>query len=416
MFSSATRRQQLILGSAFRLVGASTNRPFYTPSLSPVRSTAFPTAVLATATVVVNLGGQRRFNASNGKDTDRFGGAFNPYKILGVTPESPMADVKTAYRRLALKYHPDRPGTGNADQFRAVQEAYEALKDGKKWSPDSDFGGGGEGGGGMSDHQRGRASSHAAGAARRGYYAYEEPGSTTENYFENNTRMQTFARIVLIWCAFFIIVRLVLYQIFPLTGQATRAMQALGISKDDEPYLDASFNTSQSGGGSTPTNAASAAAGGSSEPAPKQLGFFARIEKAIADAAREDGSLAEHEARRQARIARHHGGSAEQQQQQQQQQAYTPPPPQQPTPGSLYESPPANASPMQQQQRYSGDFDPLGSRVSEQREAQNKQESPGGWMSYFSNNAKEFMNDGQAPSQGGSRPDGSSGSNGVYRF
>lgn len=364
-------------------------------------------------------------SSSSAKDTDRFGGEFNPYKILGVTPESPLTDIKTAYRRLALKYHPDRPETGNADQFRAVQEAYEALKDGNKWSADSAFSNGGGhdgdgGGGGMSDHQRGRRSGHAAGAARRGFYAYEEPGSTTENYFENNTRLQTFARIVLAWCAFFIIVRIVLYQIFPLTGQATRAMEAMGVGKGDEPYLDATFNTNHNPA-STTHNAQTPPPPPAAD-APKQLGFFARIEKAIADAAREDGSLAEHEARRQARVDRYHGTAstlveastpnpAPSHQQQQQP----------PTPSSMYEAPSqhhqsSSSSTQQQQQHYSGDFDPFGSRVNEQRDAQHKQEAPGGWMSYFSNNAKEFVNDSPQSSSSSQRPDGGSGSNGVYRF
>jgi hypothetical protein len=205
----------------------------------------------------------------------------------------------------------------------------------------------------MSDHQHGRRSGHAAGAARRGYYAYEEPGSTTENYFENNTRLQTFARIVLLWCAFFIIVRIILYQIFPLTGQATRAMEAMGITKGDEPYLDPTFNTNHNHAG----NAANRTAAPPNADAPRQLGFFARIEKAIADAAREDGSLAEHEARRSARLARHHGTPAHVE------DASPSPPPthqqQVPTPSSMYEAPPQQqqASTQQQQQKYSGDFD-----------------------------------------------------------
>ena len=41
-------------------------------------------------------------------------------------------DLKTNYRRLAKKYHPDNQETGDARKFRAVQEAYEKVKDNKK--------------------------------------------------------------------------------------------------------------------------------------------------------------------------------------------------------------------------------------------------------------------------------------------
>ena len=332
---------------------------------------------------------QRRFLSTAEK-----GGAFNPYKILGVTPESPMSDIKTAYRRLALRYHPDRPETGNAEQFRAVQEAYEALKSGNKWTPDVGLGNSG----GATDSQRAStASHHASGAARRGYYAYEEPGSTTENYFENNTRMQTFARLMLVWCVVFIGVRLILFQIFPLKGQTTRAMEALGLSHKDEPYLDPTFNTNHPNGQAATTTTGSSE---TSSPPPhnglngsdKPLGFFGRIEKAIADAAREDGTLAEYEANRQARRARYGGQEPSQPEQ------HPPHPSQQ-----------AQAVPPQQA-TYSGDFDPFKARVDDQRQTQSKDE--GGWMGYFAGNAKDYM--GEAPKASGDTSSGSS--TGVYRF
>ncbi len=52
------------------------------------------------------------------------------YAILGVKPESPESEIKSAYRRLARKFHPDVSKEANAEsQFKAINEAYEALRD-----------------------------------------------------------------------------------------------------------------------------------------------------------------------------------------------------------------------------------------------------------------------------------------------
>lgn len=55
------------------------------------------------------------------------------YATLGVKPSATDAEIKSAYRRLARKYHPDvSKEHGAEDQFKAVNEAYEALKDGDR--------------------------------------------------------------------------------------------------------------------------------------------------------------------------------------------------------------------------------------------------------------------------------------------
>ncbi len=55
------------------------------------------------------------------------------YKILGVERKSSAEEIRTAYRKLARKYHPDVSSEANAEErFKEVQEAYEVLKDADK--------------------------------------------------------------------------------------------------------------------------------------------------------------------------------------------------------------------------------------------------------------------------------------------
>ena len=52
------------------------------------------------------------------------------YDTLGVKPDASDADIKSAYRRLARKFHPDvSKESGAEEKFKAVNEAYEALKE-----------------------------------------------------------------------------------------------------------------------------------------------------------------------------------------------------------------------------------------------------------------------------------------------
>ncbi len=98
------------------------------------------------------------------------------YKILGVSRDADTEEIKGAYRKMALKYHPDRHGTKEESEkkqmeaiFKDVNMAYEVLSDQSKRekydlgveiedldnphaSPRGDFdgfGGGGGMGGGM---------------------------------------------------------------------------------------------------------------------------------------------------------------------------------------------------------------------------------------------------------------------------
>lgn len=89
------------------------------------------------------------------------------YDTLGVEPTAGEAEIKTAYRRLARKYHPDvSKEKGAEERFKAINEAYEVLRDkekraaydqlkaqgyrpGEEFRPPPDFGAGGFGGNGF---------------------------------------------------------------------------------------------------------------------------------------------------------------------------------------------------------------------------------------------------------------------------
>ena len=63
------------------------------------------------------------------------------YKVLGIERDASEEDVKTAYRKLALKYHPDRcKGEDDGKKFKELAEAFEIIGDKDKRAQYDRFG------------------------------------------------------------------------------------------------------------------------------------------------------------------------------------------------------------------------------------------------------------------------------------
>lgn len=87
------------------------------------------------------------------------------YEVLGVSKTASDDEIKKAYRKLAMKYHPDRNQGEKAkeaeEKFKEVKEAYEMLSDGQKRAAYDQYGhagvdpnsgmGGGFGAGGFAE-------------------------------------------------------------------------------------------------------------------------------------------------------------------------------------------------------------------------------------------------------------------------
>ena len=55
----------------------------------------------------------------------------NYYEILGVSKDATQDDIKKAYRKLAIQYHPDKNPEGD-EKFKQIAEAYDTVGDENK--------------------------------------------------------------------------------------------------------------------------------------------------------------------------------------------------------------------------------------------------------------------------------------------
>lgn len=99
------------------------------------------------------------------------------YSVLGLTRTAKQDEIKKAYRKLALLYHPDKnPGDKAAeDQFKKVSEAYDVLSNEKKRQMYDQFGFAGQQAPGA------RGQDPFGGASPFGFGGFGARGTTTES-------------------------------------------------------------------------------------------------------------------------------------------------------------------------------------------------------------------------------------------
>lgn len=109
------------------------------------------------------------------------------YKILGLQKGASDDDIKKAYRKLALKYHPDKnKSPGAEERFKEVAEAYEVLSDKKKRDVYDTYG---------EEGLKGGVPGGAGGAGLGGNFSYTyhgDPRATFAQFFGNSSPFASF--------------------------------------------------------------------------------------------------------------------------------------------------------------------------------------------------------------------------------
>ncbi|KAK1133168.1 DnaJ protein like protein 1 [Melipona quadrifasciata] len=105
------------------------------------------------------------------------------YKILGINKSASDDEIKKAYRKLALKYHPDKNRSAGAEEkFKEIAEAYEVLSDAKKREVYDTFG---------EEGLKGGAGSAGGGGGGTTYTFHGDPKATFAQFFGSASPFQT---------------------------------------------------------------------------------------------------------------------------------------------------------------------------------------------------------------------------------
>ncbi|EEB17113.1 conserved hypothetical protein [Pediculus humanus corporis] len=108
------------------------------------------------------------------------------YKILGITKGASDDEIKKSYRKLALRYHPDKnKSPGAEEKFKEVAEAYEVLSDKKKRDIYDQFGEEGLKGGAPGGGQGGPGTNFT-------YTFHGDPRATFAQFFGSSSPFQSF--------------------------------------------------------------------------------------------------------------------------------------------------------------------------------------------------------------------------------
>uniref|UniRef100_A0A669EWC9 Zgc:122979 n=1 Tax=Oreochromis niloticus TaxID=8128 RepID=A0A669EWC9_ORENI len=113
--------------------------------------------------------------------------------FLGVSPESNEDEIKKAYRKMALKFHPDKNSDADAeDKFKEIAEAYEILTDPKKRSIYDQFGEEGEDGRGSETVIAIILNSFTSNCHLSDYNFQGDPHSTFSSFFNGSDHFDIF--------------------------------------------------------------------------------------------------------------------------------------------------------------------------------------------------------------------------------
>src|SRR5271163_1158436 len=108
------------------------------------------------------------------------------YKVLGVDRKASDADIKSAYRKLARKFHPDvNPNNKDAEtRFKEINEAYQVLSDPAKRKKYDELGADWEHGISQEEMMRRYTREQAAARGGDGGQAHYAPGEDFSDFFE----------------------------------------------------------------------------------------------------------------------------------------------------------------------------------------------------------------------------------------